>query len=61
MNEELSAILLDNIAKTRTSLDIIASCREELGDLVPMEAITIVRSWIDYLEQDIQTFKKRSS
>lgn len=54
MNEELRAILLDNIAKTRTSLGVIASCRDELSELVPMGAIAIVRSWIDNIEQDIQ-------
>lgn len=53
MNEELKVVLLDNIAKTRNSLDIIASCRDELGELVPMEHTSIVRSWIDNIEQDI--------
>ena len=53
MDEELRAVLLDNIAKTRNCLDVIVSCRDELVELVPMEAITIVRSWIDNIEQDI--------
>lgn len=55
MNEELKAILLNNIVKTRTCLEIIASCRDELGSLVPMEHISIVRSWVDNIEQDIQS------
>lgn len=54
MNEELKAVLQDNIAKTRTNLDIIASCGDELGDKVPQEQILIIRSWIDNIEQDIQ-------
>lgn len=54
MNEELRAILLDIIAKTRTCLEIIASCRDELDELVPMGHISIVCSWIDNIEQDIK-------
>lgn len=54
MNEELKAELQDNIAKTRTNLDIIVSCKDELGDNVPQEQILILRLWIDNIEQDIQ-------
>jgi len=55
MNEKLNAILIENIAKTITALEIIASCIDELGDLVPMGHISIARSWVDNISQDIQS------
>ena len=55
MNEDLKTILLENIAKTRTGLDVIASCRDELGDKVPQEHISIVLSWLENIEKDIHS------
>ena len=46
--------LLDTIAKVRTCLDIIASCEDEIGDILPMENVRHIRSWIDLLEEDVK-------
>lgn len=46
--------LLDTIAKARTFLDIVASCEDEIGDILPMENVRLVRSWIDLLEEDVK-------
>jgi energy-coupling factor transporter ATP-binding protein EcfA2 len=52
--EELKVELLTSINKVRDSLAIIASCRDELDKLVPMEDVVLVRSWFDAIEEDIQ-------
>ena len=53
-SEELSVELLNSINKVRDSLAVIDSCKDELGELVPMEHVDLVRSWIDAIEQDVQ-------
>lgn len=52
--EELKVSLLDIIAKVRANLDMIVSCQDEVGVLVPMEHVGLVRSWLDAIEQDVQ-------
>ena len=53
--EELKVSLLDIISKVRATLDVIESCKDEVGDLVPMEHAGLVRSWLDAIEQDVQS------
>ena len=52
--EELKVLLSDSIAKVRSNLDVIVSCKDEVGDLVPMEHVELVRSWLDAIEKDAQ-------
>ena len=51
---DLKIELLDTIAKARTCLDIIASCEDEIRDLLPMKNVRLVRSWINLLEEDVK-------
>jgi len=53
--QELVISLQDSISKARACLEVIASCKDEVGDLVPMEHIRLVRSWIDAIEQDVES------
>lgn len=52
--EELKVDLLNSINKVRECLAVIASCKDELGELVPMEEVVLVRIWVDAIEEDIQ-------
>lgn len=52
--EELKVSLLDTIAVAKANLDVIVSCKDEVGDLVPMEHAVLVRSWLDAIEEDVQ-------
>lgn len=52
--EELKEQLLNSITKVRESLGVIATCRDQLGELVPMEEVGLVHCWVDALEQDVQ-------
>lgn len=53
--EGLKEELLTSIYKVRDRLAIIASCRDELGKLVPMEDVVLVQSWVDAIKEDIQS------
>lgn len=51
--EELKIELLGSIAKVKESLAVIASSEDDLGELVPMGDVVLVRSWVEAVEQDI--------
>ena len=50
--QELVIALNDCITKVRVCLEVIMSCKDEVGELVPMEHVELVRLWIDAVEQD---------
>ncbi len=52
--EELKVELQNSTNKVRECLAVISSCKDELGELVPMDEVMLVRTWVDAIDEDIQ-------